>query len=138
MALADYAQADSYLQSGFAHTIGWGSRSPLNTLANPASAIAPASIRRLSLRLRAGKVPLVRRTRVEYTEPDMSDAGIFFYKTPLLTVFQKGIETGLESCVTGLEPRDGELVVLKRYPSAFFATDLDTRLQLKVVDMFVV
>lgn len=77
-------------------------------------------------------------TRVEYTEPDMSDAGVFYCKAPLLKLFLKGNETGLESWVTGLEPREGELIIAKRYPSAFFATDLSTRLQLKGVDTLVI
>jgi nicotinamidase-related amidase len=68
----------------------------------------------------------------------MSDAGHFFRKAPLLTVFQKGRESGLEGWVQGLEPREGELIITKRYPSAFFATDLNTRLQLKGVDTLVV
>lgn len=153
MAPADHAAHDSYVKSGFAGKMGWGSRpalllidvcnaywqegSPLDTSSNPASATAPASIGRLVEAARAGGVPLVW-TRVEYTEPDMSDAGIFFCKAPLLTVFQKGNETGLESWVPGLEPKAGELVIPKRYPSAFFATDLNTRLQLKGVDTLVV
>ncbi|ORY11335.1 N-carbamoylsarcosine amidase [Clohesyomyces aquaticus] len=153
MALAEHGQADSYLKSGFSHKMGWGARpalllidvcnaywtegSPLNTSSNPASAAAPSSIGRLVAAAREGQVPLVW-TRVEYTEPDMSDAGVFFRKAPLLTVFQKGNETGLESWVPGLEPKDGEMVIPKRYPSAFFATDLNTRLQLRGVDTLVV
>ncbi|KAF1361023.1 Isochorismatase hydrolase [Lizonia empirigonia] len=68
----------------------------------------------------------------------MSDAGVFYCKAPLLKLFLKGNETGLESWVTGLEPREGELIIAKRYPSAFFATDLSTRLQLKGVDTLVI
>ena len=139
--------------SGFAATIGWGGRpalvlvdvcraywsenSPLDTRANPASADAPAAIARLVHAARQGNVPLIW-TRVEYTEPDMADAGLFACKVPLLTVFQRGRETGLESWMPGLEPAAGELVVSKRYPSAFFATDLATRLRLSGVDTLVI
>ena len=144
---------ESYVKSGFSNKIGWGNRpalllidvcnaywtegSPLDTSSNTASAAAPASIKRLVAAAREGQVPLIW-TRVEYTEPDMSDAGIFFCKAPLLTVFQKGRETGLECWLPGLEPQEGEIVIPKRYPSAFFATDLNTRLQLKSVDTLVV
>ncbi|KAF2785815.1 N-carbamoylsarcosine amidase [Melanomma pulvis-pyrius CBS 109.77] len=150
---ADHAAHDSYVKAGFAHSMGWGSSpalllvdvcnaywsegSPLDTSANPASAAAPAAIARLVAAAREGNVPLVW-TKVEYTEPDMSDAGVFATKVPLLKVFQRGNETGLESWLPGLAPRDGELVIPKRYPSAFFATDLNTRLQLKRVDTLVV
>ncbi|KAF1998813.1 Isochorismatase hydrolase [Amniculicola lignicola CBS 123094] len=153
MAPSDHASHDNYVKSGFAHKMGWGSRpalllidvckaywsegSPLDTSSNPASKAAPESIGRLVDAARAGGVPLIW-TRVEYTEPDMSDAGVFYCKVPLLAVFQKGKETGLESWMPGLEPQDGEIVMPKRYPSAFFATDLNTRLQIKGVDTLVV
>jgi nicotinamidase-related amidase len=153
MAPKDHGDHDSYVKSGFAGKMGWGSKpalllidvcnaywskeSPLDTSSNPASAAAPASIGRLVDAAREGKVPLIW-TRVEYTEPDMSDAGVFYCKAPLLKTFQKGNETGLESWVPGLEPREGELVISKRYPSAFFATDLNTRLQLKGIDTLVI
>ncbi|EMD88227.1 hypothetical protein COCC4DRAFT_145822 [Bipolaris maydis ATCC 48331] len=139
--------------SGFAGTIGWGNRpalllvdvcnaywsedSPLDTRSNPASAAVPASIAKLVNAARQGKVPLIW-TRVEYMEPDMADAGLFACKVPLLHVFQRGKETGLESWVPGLEPAAGEIVVSKRYPSAFFGTDLSTRLQVSRVDTLVI
>lgn len=147
------SKAESAHASGFSGKIGWGNRpalllvdvcnaywsedSPLDTRTNPASAAAPASIARLVAAAREGRIPLVW-TRVEYTEPDMADAGLFFSKVPLLTVFQRGKESGLESWVPGLEPATGEVVIFKRYPSAFFATDLTTRLQLASVDTLVI
>ncbi|KAF2637579.1 Isochorismatase hydrolase [Massarina eburnea CBS 473.64] len=153
MAPSQHAAHDGYVKSGFAAKMGWGSApalllidvcnaywqkdSPLDTSANPHSAQAPDSIGRLVEAARTGRVPLIW-TRVEYTEPDMSDAGLFLRKAPLLSVFQKGNTTGLADWVKGLEPRDGELVIPKRYPSAFFATDLNTRLQLKGVDTLVI
>src|SRR5690242_11227167 len=153
MAPNDQSDHDSYVNSGFAGKVGWGSRpalllvdvcnaywskgSCLDTSENPASAAAPASIAKLVAAARMGKVPLIW-TRVEYTEPDMSDAGIFYRKAPLLKVFLRGNETGLESWVPGLEPSDGEPIIAKRYPSAFFATDLNTRLQLKGIDTLVI
>ncbi|KAF2743484.1 Isochorismatase hydrolase [Sporormia fimetaria CBS 119925] len=146
-------QQQSYEKAGFAHKIGWGARpalllidvcnaywtegSPLDTSANPAAARAPASIARLVDAARAGRVPLIW-TRVEYTEPDMSDAGLFVRKAPLLKVWQRGNESGLEDWLPDLAPASGEVVIPKRYPSAFFATDLATRLQLRGVDTLVV
>ncbi|KAF1913151.1 N-carbamoylsarcosine amidase [Ampelomyces quisqualis] len=153
MAAKHHADHAGYVEAGLAGKMGWGSKpalllidvcnaywsqdSPLDTSSNPASAAAPASIRKLVDAAREGKVPLIW-TRVEYTEPDMSDAGVFYCKAPLLKVFQKGNETGLESWVPALKPREGELVIPKRYPSAFFATDLNTRLQLKGIDTLVI
>jgi nicotinamidase-related amidase len=154
MPLNEHSDHKSYVRSGLAGRIGWGSRpalllvdvcnaywtkdSPLDTSSNPASAAAPTSIAKLVAAARNGQVPLIW-TRVEYTEPDMSDAGLFFYKAPLLTVFQKGRGSGLEDWVPGLEPAaEGETVLAKRYPSAFFGTDLNTRLQLKGIDTLVI
>ncbi|KAJ4363012.1 hypothetical protein N0V83_010130 [Neocucurbitaria cava] len=153
MAPNNHGDHDSYVKSGFAGKMGWGSKpalllidvcnaywskgSPLDTSSNPASAAAPVSIAKLVAAARDGKVPLIW-TKVEYTEPDMSDSGLFFSKAPLLKVFQKGNETGLESWVPGLEPKEGELVIPKRYPSAFFATELNTRLRLKGIDTLVI
>lgn len=153
MAPNDHGDHDSYVRQGLAGKIGWGNKpalllvdvcnaywskdSPLDTSENPASAAAPASIAKLVAAAREGKVPLIW-TRVEYTEPDMSDAGMFYLKAPLLKVFSKENETRLKSWVPGLEPVENESVIVKRYPSAFFATDLSTRLQLKNVDTLVI
>ena len=102
MAPNDHSDHGSSVKSGLAGKVGWGNKpalllvdvcnaywnkdSPFDTSANPASAAAPASIARLVAAAREGKVPLVW-TRVEYTEPDMSDAGIFYCKAPILKVF---------------------------------------------------
>jgi nicotinamidase-related amidase len=154
MVLNQDGDHESYVRSGLAGKIGWGSRpalllvdvcnaywskdSPLDTSSNPASAAAPASIAKLVVAARKGKIPLIW-TRVEYTEPDMSDAGLFFHKAPLLSIFQKSRENGLEDWVPGLEPAtEGEIVISKRYPSAFFGTDLNTRLQLRGIDTLVI
>jgi nicotinamidase-related amidase len=153
MTAGDHNDHGDYLESGFSGKIGWGKRpalllvdvcnaywkpdSPLNTCSNPASVAALASIGRLTDAARAGKSPLFW-TKVEYTEPDMSDAGLFYRKAPLLEVFQKGNEAGLGGWVSGLEPKQEEIIISKRYPSAFFATDLSTRLQMIGVDTLVI
>jgi nicotinamidase-related amidase len=51
-----------------------------------------------------------------------------------MALFQEGKESGLETWAEGIAPRDSELVIPERYPSAFFATDMSTRLQMKGVD----
>lgn len=146
-------QAPNGYAPGFAARIGWGTRpalllidvckaywgdgSPLDTRSNPAAAAAPAAIARLVAAARQGGTPLIW-TRVEYTEPDMTDAGLFFCKVPLLDVFQRGHELGLADWMPGLEPEAGDVVVSKRYPSAFFATDLATRLRLANIDTLVI
>lgn len=152
-----HASHSNYLQSGFSHTIGWGDRpalllidvcnaywtdgSPLDISSNPAAKAVPKVIGRLVEAAREGGVP-VFWTRVLYEEKEMGDAGIFVKKAPLLKVFQVGnkSENGVDlgGWVKGLEPKEGEIVLTKKYPSAFFATDLNTRLQIKGVDTLVV
>jgi hypothetical protein len=82
-----HASHASYVQSGFAHKIGWeAGPQVLLILQNPPC-----------------------RTRV-----------FLRARHRFFSVFQKGREPGLESWVAGLEPREGELVIPKQSPSAFF------------------
>ncbi|CAK5277890.1 unnamed protein product [Mycena citricolor] len=158
MSTAVHAHPDSasYSHSGFANKIGWGARpalliidaclaywtpgSPLDTTSNPASARAPDSMKRLLDAARAGGVSVVW-TRVVYdAHGGMQDAGIFWRKTKSLDIFQTGDERGLGGWVAhaGLVPLEDETVVDKKYPSAFFGTDLATRLHVLNVDTLVV
>jgi hypothetical protein len=49
----------------------------------------------------------------------MADAGLFFKRAKMLTVWQEGDERGLDACVEGLEPKEGETVLMKKFASAF-------------------
>lgn len=84
-----------------------------------------------------GQVPSIW-TRVEDSEPDAVDIGAFFSKAPVLSVIRRRRETGLESWLPSLEPEWGEPVISKSYPSAFTATELNTRLQLKDFNLLVI
>lgn len=147
------AAAASYAASGFSNRMGWGKKpalllinvckaywdtfSPLNTSSNPAAAAAPACIGRLVAAARAAKVPIIW-TKVSYTSPDMSDAGLFYQKAKALTCFQGGDERGLDGWVEGLEPAKGEQVVVKQFASAFFGTTLASLLTNSGVDTVVI
>jgi len=140
----NHAAAGSYSESGFSQRMGWGSRpaliiidvckayfteqSPLSLLSNPAGAAAPDSMRRLLSAARSGGVPVIW-SQIEYVRPDMSDAGLFWHKAKMLDVWLKDDPRGLWQCVPGLEPEEDEVVVVKKYPSAFFGTSLATELQ---------
>jgi hypothetical protein len=50
----------------------------------------------------------------------MADAGLFYKKAKMLTVWQEGEKRGLNACVEGLEPKEGETIVMKKFASAFF------------------
>ncbi|KAJ7215197.1 N-carbamoylsarcosine amidase [Mycena rebaudengoi] len=153
--LSTHPEAVSYANSGFAKRMGWGVRpallivdaciayweptSPLNTSNNPASAASPDAMKRLLDAARAGGVPVVW-TRVEYEHSDMRDAGMFWLKSKSLDIFKRGDERGFGGWVesAGLTPIMGETIITKKYPSAFFGTDLSTRLHVLGVDTVVV
>jgi nicotinamidase-related amidase len=94
-------------------------------------------MRRLLAAARAGHVPVVW-SKVEYTHPDMADAGLFWRKAKVLDVWQKGDGRGLDAYMEGLEPAEMETVVVKKYASAFFGTSLASELQVRNVDTLVI
>lgn len=76
-------------------------------------------------------------TQVSYDE--MSQAGLFGLKAQVLEVFKKGDERELGDWIDEeLEPREGEVVVRKKFASAFFGTGLDGILREMGVDTLVV
>lgn len=108
----------------------WTESSPLSLLGNPAAEAAPESMRRLLAAARAGSGVPVVWSQVEYTSPDMADAGLFWRKAKVLNVWQRGDPRGLAKCLDGLEPDETrDTVVVKKYASAFFGTSLATELQ---------
>ncbi|KAJ7768970.1 N-carbamoylsarcosine amidase [Mycena metata] len=154
--LITHTESASYARSGFSNKMGWGQRpallivdacvaywaesSPLDLSSNPAGAASLASMKRLLDAARASSVPVIW-TRVEYDQADMSDAGMFWLKSKSLNIFQRGDERGWGGWVeaAGLVPTPGsEVVIVKKYPSAFFGTDLSTRLHVLGVDTVVV
>src|SRR5260370_36988424 len=60
-------------------------------------------------------------TGVRYT-PGGLDGGIFYRKVPSLRIFDEGSPLG--RFAEGIEPRSGEIVIIKQYASAFFGTSL--------------
>ena len=57
---------------------------------------------------------------------DGADGGVFFRKAPVLKNFIEGNPMG--AWADGIEPAEGEFVVSKQYPSAFFGTSLASTL----------
>ncbi len=84
-------------------------------------------MRRLLTAARAGRVPVIW-SQIEYVRPDMADAGLFWRKAKVLDVWLKGDNRGLADGVDGLEPEPGDVVVVKKYASAFFGTPLVSEL----------
>lgn len=169
----EHAESSSYTQSGFCTRMGWGTRpvlllidvckaywtpgSPLDLSAHPAAAAAPASMRRLLAAARASSSSSSAGTRtrptpviwtaVEYTDPHMRDAGLFWAKARALDVFRAGDPRGLGGWVDDeLTPREGggagagagETVVRKKYASGFFGTKLASELACLGADTVVI
>ena len=83
---------------------------------------------------RSAGVPIIY-TNVVYHE-DMSDAGVFYKKVKVLENMKRGSPMG--AWPKGLETADGELVISKQYPSAFFGTSLASTLASKQIDSVII
>lgn len=83
---------------------------------------------------RAAGIPVVY-TNVVY-QADGADGGVFFKKVPVLKNFIAGSPMG--EWPSGLQPADGELVISKQYPSAFFGTSLASTLHSMAVDTLII
>jgi maleamate amidohydrolase len=84
---------------------------------------------------RAAGVP-VYFANVAFDEPDLADAGVWAQKVPANDTLRAGTP-GVE-IHPRLERRPEEAVVVKKYASAFFGTDLATRLTARGVDTLLV
>lgn len=91
------------------------------------------SIRRLVDVARSSGVP-VCFTFVRYQRGG-ADGGWFYRKLPVLRCFDAG--SPLAEPVEGLQPREGDVVVLKQYPSGFFGTSLASTLNARRVDTLI-
>ncbi len=95
---------------------------------------ALASALRVREVARAAGIPVIY-TNVVYFE-DGSDGGVFFRKAPVLKNFIAGNPMG--AWPSDLQPADGELVISKQYPSAFFSTALAATLQDMDIDTLII
>ena len=138
--------ADIYSRQGFGQASGFGTRPALlvvdfiNGFADPERfgggtiRAAIANTKRLLDVSRSAGLPIVF-TRIVYAD-DGSDTGVFCRKVPGLKDF---IESAPDSqVVRELTPMEGEYVLPKTQPSAFFGTDLAEWLAAKQVDTVLV
>ncbi|MQY31277.1 isochorismatase family protein [Nocardia aurantia] len=147
MSIADRAtQAADYARAGFGRELEPGTR-PALVLVDPARAyIDPecplyagveenvAAMRVLLGHARAAGIPVVV-TEVRL-RADGADAGVFFRKAGTLVAFCAG--SPFAEVIDGLAPNDDELLLTKKYPSAFFGTTLHTYLTSLGVDTVVI
>lgn len=95
---------------------------------------ALASVERLVKAAREAGT-LVVFTNVIYAKGG-ADGGLFFRKVPALKAFEAGSPLG--AFPPSLQPQDGDLIVTKRYASAFFATHLASSLVATGIDTVLV
>jgi maleamate amidohydrolase len=80
---------------------------------------------------RAKKMPIIH-TRVLYNPSDFADGGVWIRKAPVLKSLVPGNKYA-QFC-KGVEPKKGELVIVKNYASCFFGTSLAATLTAMGVD----
>lgn len=137
---------DVYEKQGFGNRSGFGSRPALvivdfvngfndpNHFGGGNIPDAIAATKRLLTHVRNAGAP-VAFTRVVYSE-DGSNHGVFCMKAPGLKILTE--TSPLSRIVPDLEPAQGELVLRKTQPSAFFGTDLAPWLVSKGADTLIV
>ena len=140
------SELEIYQRQGFGNSSGIGRRPALliidfvNGFANPDQfgggniGEAIENTRGLLAEARALGLPIAY-TRVVYAD-DGSDAGVFTLKAPALTQLTE--EAFASQVVEELEPWDGEYIVRKTQPSAFFGTNLAAWFISKGVDTVIV
>ena len=138
--------AEDYRQAGFSNRLGFGDH-PAMVVIDFCQAYLVAdsplyagvedsreSCIRLLAVARRVQIPVLH-TRVEY-QPGGADGGVFFRKVGALACFERGNPLGTFG--PGLEPADGEVVVVKQYASAFFGTSLASTLTSLGVDTLII
>lgn len=95
---------------------------------------ALASALRIRRAAREAGIPVVY-TNVRYSK-DGIDGGVFFKKAPVLRNFIAGSPMG--DWPSNMQPADGELVISKQYPSAFFGTPLASNLHALSIDTLII
>lgn len=136
-----------FAQRGFGLRIGFGERPAVvvidlvNAFTDPAMPLGAdldreiEAAQRLLASAREAGIP-VFYTVVRYDEQDLRDAGIWILKQKGITSLRAG--TPAVDLDERLGRRPGEEVILKKYASAFFGTDLLSRLNARRVDTLLI
>ena len=138
--------AEDYERAGFRARLGFGERPAVivvdvcEAYLDPTSPLYAAvedvveAVGRVVDAARLAAIPVIF-TRVVY-QPGGADGGIFYRKVPSLKIFEAGSPAG--EFPDRVRPRDGDVVVLKQYASAFFGTSLAATLTTKAVDTTII
>lgn len=133
---------DDYRSAGYTGALEPGRRAalvvidPVNAYVDPACGLYAGveepveRMRELTAAARAAGVHVAVTTMS--LSADGSNAGVFFRKVPALSAYLPGASTG--AFIDGLAPLDGDTLVTKQYPSAFFGTSFAADLVARGVD----
>lgn len=86
--------------------------------------------KKLASHARDAGVPVIF-TEVKYARGG-ADGGAFYGKVPALSCFEAGTDS--QRLADGLSIEEGDILITKQYPSAFFGTSLDATLRWLKVD----
>jgi len=137
---------DFYAQRGYAHSVGFGVRPALIVIdfskaftsgrtEFPGGQFAAEMVAtRQLIRAMRPRHPVIYTT-IAY-EPDLKDAGYWAHKVPWLAACRQ--DSPLVEIDPTLEPQPTEPVIVKKYPSAFFGTDLHQMLQRDGIDTLLI
>lgn len=131
---------------GFGNTLGFGERPAIivvdfiNAFTDPSCQLGSdlsqqlQSTKELLTLARSYNIPIIFTT-VEY-EPHLVDGGLFVKKIPALTILKEGSHyCEIDTC---LEKRDDEVLIKKKFASAFFGTSLSSMLTSLKVDTLLI
>ncbi|HEY4094805.1 MAG TPA: isochorismatase family protein [Baekduia sp.] len=147
MSTADHDSTEFFASRGFGLRIGFGERPAVIVVDliqgftdpdAPLGADLGEQLRHTRALLdvaRAGGLPILHTT-VRYDEQDLADAGVWRRKQAGLTSLAAG--TPAVELDERLGRRPDEQIVVKKYASAFFGTDLASRLVSAAVDTLVI
>lgn len=135
-----------FTDRGFGQTIGFGEKPAvfvldmLNAFTNEDLPLGTNQdsqievINKILSQARDKKIPIYFIT-IYYDEKDLSDAGVWFRKMKGLSTLKRNTdEVKIDS---RLERRSDEPIIVKKFASAFFGTDLVTRLISKQIDTII-
>ena len=131
---------------GFGNTLGFGERPAIivvdfiNAFTDPSCQLGSdlsqqlQSTKELLTLARRQNIPIIFTT-VEY-EKHLVDGGLFVKKVPALTILREGSHySEIDTC---LEKRDDEVLIKKKFASAFFGTSLSSMLTSLKVDTLLI
>jgi len=137
---------EDYLSKGLASRSGYGRKPALliidfsNGFTDPKSPLGGnfdqqlATTASLLTEFRRGRLPVVYTT-VAY-QSDYRDAGVFIKKVPSLSILVEGSD--LVEIDNRIAPQEGEHVIVKKYASSFFGTELDVYFRGMGVDTVII